>query len=148
MLRRLDSGLAVIERDVRRGRLQRTMAIMTAFAAVLGGGEAYTQHSRGAFQTWWMWTPVWLTGPTLFAAISALISERLARTFLPFTSAVVILDGVVGFFLHIRGVTRMPGGFHAGSYNIVMGPPIFAPLLLCTTGVIGLLAGALRREKA
>jgi uncharacterized membrane protein YhaH (DUF805 family) len=148
MLKRIDAGLAVIERDVRRGRLQRTMAIMTAFAAVLGGGEAYTQHSRGAFESWWMWTPVWLTGPMLFAAAAALASERLARTLLPITSAAVILDGVVGFLLHIRGITRMPGGFRAGSYNVVMGPPIFAPLLLCTTGVMGLLAGALRREKA
>jgi uncharacterized membrane protein YhaH (DUF805 family) len=148
MLKHLDDSLSIIERDVRRGRLQRTMAVMTAFAAVLGGGEAFTQHSRGAFQDWWMWTPVWLTPPTLFAAVAALVSERLARTVLPLTSAIVILDGVIGFLFHMRGISRMPGGFRAGSYNVVMGPPIFAPLLLCTTGVMGLLSGALRREKA
>src|SRR5207244_7881972 len=32
-------------------------------------------------------------------------------------------------------------------YNLVMGPPLFAPLLTCTVGVSGLLAAFLRRER-
>lgn len=147
MLDELERGLSHIEQDVRHGRLQRSMAVVTAFAAVLGGGEAYSQHTRGAFQDWLMWTPIWLTPPMILAALAAVLSRHVARTLLPFTSAAVIVDGVLGFLLHLRGIHRMPGGFRLGSYNIVMGPPVFAPLLLCTTGMLGLLTAALKPER-
>jgi hypothetical protein len=32
-------------------------------------------------------------------------------------------------------------------YNIVYGPPLFAPLLFAASGLLGLLASLLRREK-
>ena len=57
------------------------------------------------------------------------------------------MDGVLGFVYHMRGIRRLPGGFGLGRYNIVMGPPVFAPLLICMVGVLGLLAGLLRRER-
>jgi hypothetical protein len=40
----------------------------------------------------------------------------------------------------------MPGGFSVGQYNVVMGPPIFAPLLLCSVGLLGFVASLLRRR--
>src|SRR5204863_9203828 len=51
-----------------------------------------------------------------------------------------------GFAYHLRGIGRLPGGWRLGQYNVVMGPPIFAPLLTCSVGVLGLLAALLRRE--
>ena len=54
-------------REIREGRFERTMALITAFAAIVSGWEAYAQHLRGAFSHWLMWTPVALTPPTVVA---------------------------------------------------------------------------------
>jgi hypothetical protein len=43
-------------------------------------------------------------------------------------------------------VTRKPGGLKKPLYNIMYGPPIFAPLLFAACGFVGLLASLLRRE--
>jgi hypothetical protein len=142
---RYELGLARLE--IRQGRFERSMALLTAFAAIVSGWEAYAQHMRGAFSDWLMWTPVGLTPPTILAAIGALFSERIARHVLPVVAVISLVDGLLGFVLHLRGIGRMPGGWKLGRYNVVMGPPIFAPLLTCTVGIIGLLAGLLRREQ-
>ena len=139
---------ALARREIREGRFQRSMAIIAAFSAIVSGYEAFAQHQRGAFSNWLMWTPVWLTGPMVAAALAALASEPLARTLLPAMSLVMLADGIVGFVLHIRGILRLAGGLKVGQYNVVMGPPVFAPLLLCTVGVTGLMAAFLRREVA
>jgi hypothetical protein len=146
-LRAVERATFQAERDVRHGRIQRSMAVVTAFAAIISGGEAYSQHLRGAFDDRLMWTPVWLTPPMVAASVAAFFSRVAARTLLPVVSAAIVFDGVLGFFLHIRGIRRMPGGFRAGVYNIVMGPPFFAPLLLCSVGFLGLFASGLRRER-
>jgi hypothetical protein len=134
-------------REIREGRFERSMALITAFAAIVSGWEAYAQHVRGAFSHWLMWTPVGLTPPTIVAALAALISPRLARRFLPLLAVASLADGLVGFAFHLRGIGRMPGGWKLGQYNVVMGPPIFAPLLTCMVGIVGLLASLLRRER-
>ena len=138
--------LRVVRDDVRSGRLERTMALMTAVSAVVSGIEAYLQHGRGDFDNPWMWTPVWLTPPAAAAGAASIVSERIARTALPVVSAASVLDGAVGFLLHVRGVRREPGGFGLGQNAFVMGPPLFAPLLMSSVGVLGLLASAMRRE--
>jgi hypothetical protein len=120
---------------------------MAAFSAIVSGWEAYAQHQRGAYANRWMWTPVWLTPPTVLAAVAALASERAARRVLPVLSLVSLADGLVGTYYHVRGIRRLPGGFALGRYNLVIGPPIFAPLLTCMIGVLGLLAGLLRRAR-
>lgn len=144
---RLLTELRVARYDIRQGRFERTMALIAVFSAIVSGWEAYAQHLRGAFSNWLMWTPVWLTPPTVLAALAALVSKRAARHLLPVVSIVSLVDGVVGFGYHLRGIQRLPGGFGLGRYNVVMGPPVFAPLLTCMVGVIGLLAGLLRRER-
>jgi hypothetical protein len=48
--------------------------------------------------------------------------------------------------LHARGVSQRPGGWKLWRYNIEMGPPLFAPLLVTMVGGMGLLAAILRRE--
>ncbi len=133
-------------REISEGRFQRSMAVVAAFSAIVSGYEAYSQHLRGAFSNRWMWTPVWLTVPVVLSAFGAVFSRASARVLLPVASLVSLLDGVVGFALHLRGIDRMPGGTKVGQYNIVMGPPIFAPLLLSIVGVLGLLASMLRPE--
>jgi hypothetical protein len=139
-----EAALARVE--IRQGRFQRSMAVITAVSAIVSGFEAFTQHQRGAFKDRWMWTPVALTPPTVVAGMAALFSERSARRVVPALSVVSLLDGALGFALHLRGIRRLPGGFGLGRYNVIMGPPVFAPLLTGLIGVAGLLTAALRRE--
>ncbi|HET8655285.1 MAG TPA: hypothetical protein VFL93_07200 [Longimicrobiaceae bacterium] len=147
LVKRVKEEAVLARTEIRQGRFQRSMAAVTGFSAVVSGFEAYTQHRRGAFSHWLMWTPVYLTPPTAAAAGAALVSDRVARRVLPALSVVTIADGVIGFIFHVRGIRRMPGGLSVGQYNIVMGPPVFAPLLMCTVGVTGALTGLLRRER-
>jgi hypothetical protein len=138
--------LRLARREIRQGRFERSMALITAFAAIVSGWEAYAQHLRGAFSHWLMWTPVGLTPPTIVAALAAVLRPDLGRRVLPALALASLADGIVGFVFHLRGIGRMPGGWKLGQYNVVMGPPIFAPLLTCTVGVVGLLTGLLRPE--
>jgi len=139
--------LTLARAEIRQGRFERTMALVAAFAAIVSGWEAYAQHLRGAFSHWLMWTPVGLTPPVVLAAVGAVFSREIARRVLPVLAVISFVDGVVGFVFHLRGIGRMPGGWKLGQYNVVMGPPVFAPLLTCTVGVIGVLASLLRREE-
>src|SRR6478609_1397960 len=138
--------MKLARREIRQGHFQRSMALITGFSAVVSGFEAYVQHDRGAFNDKWMWTPIALTPPTAIASLAALASERVAHKALPVLSAVTVADGVIGFGLHLRGIGRMPGGYKVGQYNVVMGPPVAAPLLMCTIGATGMLASFLQRE--
>ncbi len=145
VIRAVADEMRVARVEIRQGRFERVMALLTAFSAIVSGLEAYSQHLRGAFRDWLMWTPVALTPVAVAAGIGALFDEWFARHVLPYVSIASIVDGVIGFVFHIRGIQRLPGGFRLGQYNVVIGPPIFAPLLTCTVGVIGLLASFLRR---
>jgi hypothetical protein len=81
------------------------------------------------------------------AAVGAACSERVARDVLPVASAVTFLDGLLGFGLHLQGIGRMPGGFSNLQFNTTMGPPVFAPLLLCSVGLLGFIAALVRRRR-
>jgi hypothetical protein len=50
-------------------------------------------------------------------------------------------------YLHARGIAQKPGGWSNARYNMEMGPPGLAPLLVTMVGGMGLLAAILRREK-
>jgi hypothetical protein len=132
---------------VAHGRFQRGLALLAALFAVLAGGEAYVEHLRGSFNQAVMWTPVWVTPPMVVSAVGAACSERVARDILPVASAVTFLDGLLGFGLHLQGIRRMPGGFGNLQFNSAMGPPVFAPLLLCSVGLLGLIASLVRRRE-
>ena len=113
----------------------------------LSGGEAYYEHLRGSYNQRWMWTPVWVTPPMLAAAVAAFSSARAARVALPIASTVNLLEGLLGFYLHLRGIRRMSGHVRNLRFNITMGPPLFAPLLFSAVGTLGLVATFLRREE-
>jgi hypothetical protein len=144
----LFSGLTHLRDEVSEGRFQRGLAITAAFFGLLNGGEVYFEHLRGSFSQRWMWTPVWLSPFMVGAGVGAFLSARVARTVLPFVSLVTLVEGVLGFGLHLRGVSRMAGHFRNLQFNVVMGPPLFAPLLFSSVGFLGLLAASLRRERS
>jgi hypothetical protein len=134
-------------KNVRAGRLQRTLALSTAFSAPPLAFEIYLEHYKGSFGDKWMWTPIVLAPPLTVAGIAGFYSERAAKTLLPALSALFALDGAVGVWTHFRGVQKRPGGFREATYNLVMGPPLLAPGSLCLVGAMGVAAALMRREK-
>ena len=58
--------------------------------------------------------------------------------------AAIVANGLQGTYLHARGVAQKPGGWKNARYNIEMGPPLLAPLLVTMVGGMGLLAAVLR----
>ncbi|HEY7343698.1 MAG TPA: hypothetical protein VH591_22705 [Ktedonobacterales bacterium] len=135
-----------LDQHVREGRFQRSLALIAAGSALLGGLEVSYEHVIGSYSQRIMYSPVFLSGAVAVAGVWGTFDRRIARTLLPATSAALLIDGTVGFIFHIRGVQRKPGGWRLPVYNIVMGPPLFAPLLLGISGMLGLIASGLRRE--
>jgi hypothetical protein len=134
-------------RNVRRGRLQRTLSAATAFSALPLGLEIYFEHFRGSFADKWMWTPVALSPMLTLAGLAGVRSKRAATTVLPAVSALYCLDGLIGVYTHVQGVRKRPGGFDEPLYNIVMGPPLLAPGSLALVGGMGMLAAVVQRER-
>ncbi|MBV9281562.1 MAG: hypothetical protein JOZ41_15895 [Chloroflexi bacterium] len=136
----------VLEQHVREGRFQRSLALIAAFSSLLSGLEVSYEHYRGSYSQQIMYTPVLLSFGLVVAGVSGALSRRAARTVLPLASLLTVVDGLVGFYFHVRGVARKPGGWRIPVMNTIMGPPVFAPLLFALSGYLGLIASFLRRE--
>ncbi len=134
-------------RNVEHGRFERILSGLTAFSALLVASEVYYEHYKGSFGNKMMWSPIIVTPPVVAASIAGVYSKRAAKTALPITAAIYTLTGLIGFYFHVRGVHRRPGGWHEPTYNVVMGPPVVAPGLFSMVGGMGLLAALLRRGK-
>lgn len=137
-----------IEQDIREGKFQRQVALVTGVSALLSGFEAYYSHYKNNFRYWVQWTPIVIAPMLAGTAFASVKKPRLAKTALPVLSAVASADAAVGFFYHARGVLRRPGGSKHLLYNIMYGPPIFAPLLFGAAGMLGLLASLLQRRRS
>ena len=144
----LPEMLAGDEAHIRQGRFQRSMALLAGASSILAGLEVSYEHYRGSYGQKVMWTPVILSGAMTAAGIYGFFSKWAARVLLRWTSAVTLLDSLAGFFFHVRGIARKPGGWRLPVTNIVMGPPIFAPLLFGVSAYLGLIASFLRPEEA
>lgn len=131
---------------VEHGRFEQALSALTAAAALTTGLEIFLEHDRASFGDPWMWAPIALTPVAMAAGVAGATDRRMAKTFLPAASAVVMANGVHGLYLHARGVARKPGGWRMLRYNLEMGPPLFAPLLVTVVGGMGLLAAVLRRS--
>jgi hypothetical protein len=139
-------GIDRVVRNIETGRFERSLSGLTAVGAVITAAEIYLEHDRASFGNSMMWVPVAL-GPVGFAAgVAGIFSKRAAKTLLPLTSAAIVANGLQGTYLHLRGIGQRPGGWKLGKYNVEMGPPVFAPLLMTMVGGMGLLAAILRRE--
>ena len=134
-------------RNVRTGRFERSLSALTAASALVTGAEVYFEHYRASFGDPWMWSPVVLTPPLVAAGIGGALSRRWAKTVLPIAAGLYFANGLMGEYLHVRGIDRKPGGWSAASYNVPMGPPVMAPGLMSMVGGMGLLAAILRRER-
>jgi hypothetical protein len=135
-------------RNLRAGRVQRTLSAATAASAAPLALEIYLEHYKGSFGDKWEWVPIWLTPPLVAAGVGGAWSERVARTALPVASGLFAACGLIGTGLHLRGVWRKPGGLREEPwYNLVMGPPLLAPGSLTLVGALGLVAPLMERER-
>ncbi|MGO4230094.1 hypothetical protein AB4Y72_14615 [Arthrobacter sp. YAF34] len=134
-------------RNVKTGRFERSLSGLTAAGALVTAAEIYFEHDKASFGNKWMWLPVALGPVGAVAGVAGIFSRRMAKTALPLTSAAIVVNGIQGTYLHARGIAQKPGGFTNLRYNLEMGPPLLAPLLVTFVGGMGLLASVLRRER-
>ena len=133
--------------NIETGRFERSLAALTAAGALVAAAEIYFEHDKASFGNKWMWVPVALGPVGAAAGVAGVCSRRMAKTALPLASAIIAANGLQGTYLHARGIAQKPGGFKNFRYNMEMGPPLLAPLLVTLVGGMGLLAAVLRREK-
>jgi hypothetical protein len=138
--------LEILRNHIREGRFQRNLSLLTAFASLMSGLEVGYEHYRGSYSQRVMYTPVILSAALTGAGIAGFFNRWAARTVLRAVSAITLVDSAIGFYFHVRGVQRKPGGWRLPLVNMIMGPPIFAPLLFGTSAYLGLIASYLRRE--
>src|SRR4051795_4557383 len=139
-------GATQVVSDVRHGEFGRTLSVLTGVGAVITAGEIFFEHDKASFGNRLMWLPVALGPIGAVAGVAGLVSPRAAHTALPITSAAIVANGLQGTYLHARGVSQKPGGWRNARYNVEMGPPLLAPLLMTMVGGMGLLASVLRRR--
>jgi hypothetical protein len=132
--------------NIETGRFERSLSALTAAGALVTAAEIFFEHDSASFGNKMMWLPVALGPVGAAAGVGGFFSRRMARTALPLASAAIAANGVQGVYLHARGIARKPGGWSNARYNLEMGPPLLAPLLVTMVGGMGLLAAILRRE--
>ncbi|MBV9676203.1 MAG: hypothetical protein JO185_07710, partial [Acidobacteriaceae bacterium] len=136
----VEHDVAEIDLAIREGRFQRWLALMVGMSSVLGGLEVAYEHYRGSYSRRIMYTPVMLSGTLVIGGFAGFFSGRAARIPLRCVSLITLADSMIGFYFHVRGIQRKPGGWRLPIANMVMGPPVFAPLLFGVSAYLGLLA--------
>jgi hypothetical protein len=144
---RAEHGIDRMVRNVRTGHFERSLSALTAVGSVITAAEIYFEHDKASFGNRLMWLPIAMGPVGAAAGVAGFASKRLAKTALPIASAAIVANGLQGTYLHARGIAQKPGGWHNARYNMEMGPPLLAPLLVTMVGGMGLLAAILRREE-
>jgi len=141
------AGIDRMITNVETGHFERSLSALMAGGALVTAAEIFFEHDSASFGNKMMWLPVVLGPVGAAAGVAGFCSHRLAKTALPLASAAIVANGLQGTYLHARGVAQKPGGWSNARYNLEMGPPVLAPLLVTMVGGMGLLAAVLRREK-
>ena len=141
-------GIDRMVRNIETGRFERSLSALTAAGALVTAAEIYFEHDSASFGNKMMWLPIVLGPVGAAAGVAGFFSRRLRQ------------DGAAAWrqrrswptacrapILHARGIAQKPGGWSNARYNMEMGPPLLAPLLVTMVGGMGLLAAILRREK-
>ncbi len=140
-------GIDRMVRNIEAGRFERSLSALTAVGALVTAAEIFFEHDSASFGNKLMWLPVAMGPVGAVAGVAGFCSHRMAKTALPIASAAICVNGLQGFYLHARGISQKPGGWRNARYNMEMGPPLLAPLLVTMVGGMGLLAAILRREQ-
>src|SRR3954452_24373510 len=87
-------GLDRLVRNIEHGRFERALSGLTAGAAIVTGAEIFLEHDRASFGNRMMWVPVAVTPFVAAAGVGGVFSRRVAKTALPFVSAVAVANGL------------------------------------------------------
>jgi hypothetical protein len=68
-----------IRRNIRSGRLQRSLALASGLSTLPLAFEIYLEHYKGSFGDKWEWAPIALTPPLVAAGVAGVYSERASR---------------------------------------------------------------------
>ena len=101
-------GAEAVRAHIRQGRFSRTLALVAGLSGLPTGADVLLEHYRGSYGQKVMWSPVVLSGAMAATGVWGAISHRAAKTALRWTSVVSLVDGLVGFYFHIRGIARKP----------------------------------------
>jgi hypothetical protein len=142
----IERGVNEAEVRIREGRFQEWLGLVAGLSSAMTGLEVGYLHYRGSYSRRVMYTPVIFSAVLASAGVWSFFNRWAAKRVLPAVSALTIVDAAVGQYFHIRGVQRKPGGWQLPVTNIMMGPPIFAPLLFSSSAYLGIVASFLRRE--
>lgn len=119
--------------------LDRVLVVVAALIVPFAMAEMGYLHHRGNFHRWPMYLPVAI--PPFFvvaALVLLLVPGAIAAAAFATMSLVLVLLGFAGVFFHVQGIGRQTGGFNLD--NVMVGPPLFAPLSFSLAGLLGLLA--------
>lgn len=119
--------------------LERVLVFLISLAFLALGLQVIFFHYRQNFRHWAMWIPVLAT--PVFGLVGLLISfynTPVLRSLWLVLLAVGALAGILGFWLHLRGVGERVDGYKLN--NFLIGPPIMLPLLITVMSVLGLAA--------
>jgi hypothetical protein len=139
-------ALAVIAASGIAGRatvlgLDLRSALLGTVAIALAGAvaQAGVLHYRGAFNNPLMYAP--FAAPLLAAAASAWFvaapSPRVRSALTPLF-VLTFVTGFVGVGMHLRGLDRQMGGLHLWLFNLLQGPPVWAPTMFSGFAAVGL----------
>jgi hypothetical protein len=148
MMKALENEAGTVDLEIREGNFQRWLSLAAGLSSVLSGLEVGYEHYKGSYSGRIMYTPVIASTALLGAGVAGFFSKRAARTVLPAVSVITLVDCAAGFVFHVRGIQRKPGGWRLPIVNMVMGPPVFAPLLFGVSAYLGLVASFMRRSDA
>ena len=137
----------LVDEHIREGRFQRSLSLLAGISSLMTGLEVGYEHYRGSYSRRVMYTPVACSVLLVAGGGAGFFSQRAARWVLRPIAALTLADGAIGFYFHLRGIARKPGGWRFPMTNMVMGPPIFSPLLFGFSAYLGLIASYLRRER-
>ncbi len=116
--------------------------ILLAFSALMYAGiwvQVSLFHRAGAFKKLAMYGPVILTPLVIGGALAGAVRRDGIWGWVALvTLSVGVLDGLGGFYYHVRGITSQIGGL--SMRNLLSGPPPILPIAYSLIGVLGLIA--------
>ncbi|OEF97760.1 hypothetical protein [Desulfuribacillus alkaliarsenatis] len=118
---------------------ERVLAMFIGITFLLIGIQVTLFHYRQNLNKWVMWGPVIFT-PIMFivAATYALRPTEWLFWFYAIMLAIGFLDGLIGFFYHVKGVGLRVDGYKLR--NFLIGPPIILPLLFVALTGLGMMS--------
>ncbi|MFD0710927.1 hypothetical protein [Paenibacillus sp. GCM10027626] len=119
--------------------IDRVLILFVSLAFLVIGLQVTMFHYRQNFHHKSMWGPV-ISAPVIFITgiILTWYNVTWLRNVFLILMFVGVVEGLVGFYFHFRGVGVRVGGW--ALRNFLIGPPITLPLMFSALSVLGLIA--------